>query len=63
VIFLLKYHKNPLSHQGTEHKNKKRGKKRKKKGGRKRKAPSVSSNKGEVNILRVENTSTSKYSF
>jgi hypothetical protein len=37
--------------------------KKKEKRGRKRKAPRVSLNKGEVNILRGENTSTSKISF
>jgi hypothetical protein len=35
-------------------------KKKERKRGRKRKAPRVSSNKGEVNILRGKNTSTSK---
>jgi hypothetical protein len=34
-----------------------------KKRGRERKTPRVSSNKGEVNILRGENTSTSKILF
>jgi hypothetical protein len=53
VIFLLKYHQNP---QETEHrkKEKKRENVLKKRRGRKRKAPRVSSNKGEVNILRGE---------
>jgi hypothetical protein len=57
VIFLLKYHQNPPSPQETEHKKEEREKvlkKRKKKRGRKRKAPRVSSNKWEVNILRGE---------
>jgi hypothetical protein len=55
VIFLLKYHENPPSPQETEHK-KREGKliEKKEKRGRKRKAPRVSSNKGEVNILRGE---------
>jgi hypothetical protein len=57
VIFLLKYHQNP---QETEHRKKKKKrenilrKEKKKKRGRKRKAPTVSSNKEEVNILRGE---------
>jgi hypothetical protein len=42
---------------------KKRKKKKKEKRGRKRKAPTVSSNKGEVNILRGEKTSISKKMF
>jgi hypothetical protein len=66
VIFLLKYHQNPPNPQETEHKKereKKLLKKRKKKRGRKRKAPRVSSDKGELNILRGKNTSTSKISF
>jgi hypothetical protein len=50
-----------------EHKRKRREKKllkrKRNKRGRKRKAPRVSSNKGEANILRGENTSTSKISF
>jgi hypothetical protein len=45
----------PPSPQEIEH--------RKKKKRRKRKASRVSSNKGEVNILRGENTLTSKISF
>jgi hypothetical protein len=57
VIFLLKYHQNPPSPQETEHK-KRRGRKiigkKERKRGRKRKAPRVSSDKGEVNILREE---------
>jgi hypothetical protein len=58
VIFLLKYHQNP---QGTEHRKREnesenilKKKKKKKRRGRKIKAPRVSSNKGEVNILRGE---------
>jgi hypothetical protein len=63
VIFLLKYHQNPPSPRETEHRKKERKsiekrekKKKKEKGkrGRKRKAHRVSSNKGEVNILRGE---------
>jgi hypothetical protein len=55
VIFLLKYHQNPqvLKRQSIEKREKKK-KKEKGKRGRKRKAPRVSSNKGEVNILRGE---------
>jgi hypothetical protein len=37
--------------------------KKKKKRGRERKAPRVSSNKGEVNILKGKNISTSKIHF
>jgi hypothetical protein len=55
VTFLHKYHQNP---QETEHRKKKKERKRiekrEKRRGRKRKAPRVYSNKGEVNILRVE---------
>jgi hypothetical protein len=58
VTFLLKYHQNSPSPQATEHKKKKREKllkkEERKKRGRKRKAPRVSSNKREVNILRGE---------
>jgi hypothetical protein len=47
-----------------EQRKKRREKERKrKKRGRERKAPIVTLNKGEVNILREENTSTSKKSF
>jgi hypothetical protein len=51
VIFLLKYHQNPqvLKRWSIEKKRKREKGKR-----RKRKAPRVSSNKGEVNILRRE---------
>jgi hypothetical protein len=59
VIFLLKYHQNPqvLKRQSIEKKRKsieKRKNEKRKKRGRKRKVPRVSSNKGEVNILRGE---------
>jgi hypothetical protein len=60
VIFFLKYHQTPPSPLETEHRKKerkkywKKGKREKEKRGRKRKAPRVSSNKGEVNILRGE---------
>jgi hypothetical protein len=63
VIFILKYHQNPkvLKRQSIEQKEREtiekreKGKKKEKgKIGRKRKAPRVSSNKGEVNILRGE---------
>jgi hypothetical protein len=59
VIFLLKYHQKRPS-DGAQKKEKNREKtylkkEKKKKRGRKRKAPRVSSNKGEVNILRGEN--------
>jgi hypothetical protein len=59
VIFLLKYYQNPqvLKRQSIEKREKKYWKKRKKekgKRGRKIKTPRVSSNKGEVNILRGE---------
>jgi hypothetical protein len=62
VIFLYKYHQNP---QERDHKKKRKciDKREKEKRGRKRKAPRVSSNKGEVNILRGKNTSTLKSSF
>jgi hypothetical protein len=52
VIFLLKYHQNP---QETEHRKKERKHIEKRENRRrKRKAPRVSSNNGEVNILRGE---------
>jgi hypothetical protein len=51
VIFRLKYHQNSPSPQETEYKKKEEREKILKKRGRKRKAPKVSSNKGEVNIL------------
>jgi hypothetical protein len=54
VIFLIKYHQKPqvLKRRSIEKREKKVLKKeKKKKRGRKRKAPRVSSNKGEVNIL------------
>jgi hypothetical protein len=58
VIFLLKYHKNPqiLKRRSIEKERKilKKEKIKKKKEKRKRKATKVSSNKGEVNILRGE---------
>jgi hypothetical protein len=59
VIFLPKYHQNPqvLKRQSVEKKREKNDWKEKKEKGkreRKRKSPSVSSNKGEVNIPRVE---------
>jgi hypothetical protein len=63
VFFLLKYHQNPRVHKrrGIEKREKKywkekkeRKKKEKGKRGRKRKSQRVSSNKGEVNILRGE---------
>jgi hypothetical protein len=61
VFFLLKYHQKPPSTQETKHRKreresiekKKKTKKDKGKRGRK-KTPRVSSNKGEVNILRGE---------
>ncbi len=48
--FLLKYHQNPQVLKRWSIEKKKKMEKR----GRKRKAPRVSSNKGEVNILRGE---------
>jgi hypothetical protein len=61
VIFLLKYHQNPqvLKRRSIEKKREKvlkKEKKRKRERKRKRKASRVSSNKGEVNILRGEKT-------
>jgi hypothetical protein len=68
VIFLFKYHQNPqvLKRQSIEKREKKywkKGKQERKKEKGNRKAPRVSSNKGEVNILRGKKTSTSKILF
>jgi hypothetical protein len=54
--FLLKYHQNPqvLKRRSRKKSVEKREKRKKRKIGRKRKAPRVSSNKGELNILRGE---------
>jgi hypothetical protein len=64
VVFLLKYHQNPQNPQETEN-NKRRERKiiekvRKKE---EKKAQTVSSNKGEVNILREEKHFNIKISF
>jgi hypothetical protein len=59
--FLLKYHQNPKVQKRLSWKERER--ERERKGKRKRKVPKVSSNKGEVNILRREDTSTSKIFF
>jgi hypothetical protein len=56
VIFLLKYHQNTQETACRKKEKKERIciEKREKRRGRKRKAPRVSSKKGEVNILRRE---------
>jgi hypothetical protein len=55
VIFLLKYHQNPKRWSiEKKRENVLKKEKKKKRRGRKRRAPRVSSNKGEVNILRAE---------
>jgi hypothetical protein len=57
VIFLLKYHQNSSSPQETEHKREREKiieKEEERKKEEEKKTPRVSSNKGEVNILRGE---------
>jgi hypothetical protein len=54
VIFLLKYHENPPSPQETDHKKGRKNLLKKEKNEEEKEKLQESSNKGEVNILRVE---------
>jgi hypothetical protein len=65
MIFLLKYQETEHRKREKKYCKKEKKKKKKEKGKRRRKRKTLrgSSNKGEVNILRGENTSTSKIFF